>query len=106
MKQFGDVTSKDGKSQRSWTDKNTCHVGVLIEGKLREIYRVELVNAIPTNGKPARDEIHVSDMLDEGHWFAPTVERKPATAAPKTAITLLAKKYERLARKQLLSRRP
>jgi len=98
MKQFGHVTSGDRKSQRSWTDANTCHVGVRIQGKFREVYRIELLNEI---GKTARGMVYVSDMLDEGHFFQPTVERKPANTKPKTVIIQLAKKYEKLARKQL-----
>lgn len=104
MKQFRHASQyRDGKSQRSWSDENTCHVGVRIRGRMQEVYRIERVNAIPECG-PAKDEIHVSDMLDEGHWFAPTVERRSSTRSPKTVILRLAQKYEKLARKQLLEK--
>lgn len=100
-KQFGHTSQfSDGKSQISYTDKNTAHVGVLIGRRLQEVYRVECVNTVPKRGV-AYDEAHVSDMLDEGHWFAPTVEKR-RTRRPKVAIAALARKYERLARKQLL----
>lgn len=101
MKQFNHHSQfKDKRSQISYTDKTTAHIGVLIDGKIREVYRIELVNAIPKKGK-AYDEVHVSDMLDEGHFFQPTVEKR-RTLRPRTTVEAFAKKYEKLARRQCL----
>lgn len=101
MKQFRHHTYFRGnRSQITYTDKHTAHVGVRIDGKMQEVYRVELTNVVPTDGTPAFDEIHVSDMIDEGHFFVPTVERK-RSRLPRLTLEALARKYERLAREQV-----
>jgi len=100
MKQFGHYSRFRGKrSQISFTDKYRAHVGVRIDGTMQEVYRVELVNLPPTKGKPGY-EVHVSDMLDEGGWFQPTVEKR-RTKLPLVTIRALAEKYERRAREVL-----
>ena len=93
MKQYNHHSYFKGKrSQICYTSKFAAHVGHRINGVMCEVYRVQY--------HPELGYVAVSDMLDEGHFLQPTVEKK-VSKLPRLTIEALARKYEAQVREQL-----
>jgi len=76
-----------------YSDETKSHIGCILPGEkiVREVYRIQFSD----------DHVFVYDMLDEGGWFAPTIEQVPVTILDyKTIIAALIKKYEAKLRKE------
>jgi hypothetical protein len=85
---MGDGEAAMNGVSHHYSKDTTAHVGALLDKKdvqAREVYRIEYYSGL----------VYVSDMLDEGHFLQPTIEKVTATPATyKGVMTRLVKKYE------------